>query len=98
MLAFDEPRKPRGESAYVAYAGRRDNRRYLHSHEELLERYSPALCMCSRVPDALSDDLGNTAYIVRLPRKADIDAWFQAGNSMPRTIEKTQEMLSQWAE
>lgn len=30
--------------------------------------------------------------------KADIDAWFQAGNSMPRTVEKTKEMLSQWAE
>ena len=77
MLAFDEARKPRGESAYVAYAGRRDNRAYKHSHEQLLERYSPALCMCSRVPDALSDDLGNTAYIVRLPRKADIDEFFR---------------------
>ena len=31
-------------------------------------------------------------------RKADVDAWFQAGNSMPRTVEKTLEMLSQWAE
>lgn len=31
-------------------------------------------------------------------RKADIDAWFQAGNSLPRTVEKTLEMLSQWAE
>ncbi|MEE3465770.1 MAG: hypothetical protein VZQ48_03380 [Candidatus Cryptobacteroides sp.] len=31
-------------------------------------------------------------------RKADVDAWFQAGNSMPRTVEKTLEMLSQWEE
>ena len=31
-------------------------------------------------------------------RKADIDAWFQAGNSLPRTVEKTLEMLALWAE
>ena len=30
--------------------------------------------------------------------KADIDAWFQAGNSLPRTVEKTLEMLALWAE
>ncbi len=31
-------------------------------------------------------------------RKADVDAWFQAGHSMPDTVEETQEMLSLWAE
>ncbi len=31
-------------------------------------------------------------------RKADVDAWFQAGHSMPRTVEETLEMLSLWAE
>ncbi len=31
-------------------------------------------------------------------RKADVDAWFQAGHAMPRTVEKTLEMLAQWAE
>jgi hypothetical protein len=31
-------------------------------------------------------------------RKADIDAWFRAGHSMPDTVEETQEMLSLWAE
>lgn len=31
-------------------------------------------------------------------RKADVDAWFQAGHSMPRTVEETLEMLSLWVE
>ena len=77
MVAFDEARKPVGESAYVGYAGRRDHRAYRHSHEELTARYGQALCMCCRVPEALSDDLGDMAYIVRLPEKKDIDEFFR---------------------
>lgn len=31
-------------------------------------------------------------------RKAEVDAWFQAGHTLPRTVEKTREMLAQWAD
>ena len=77
MVAFDEARKPRGESAYIGYVGRRDVHSYKHSHQELLDHYGPAVCMCSRVPYALSDDLGDTAYIVRLQTKAAIEDFFK---------------------
>ncbi len=77
MVAFDEARKPRGESAYIGYVGRRDVHSYKHSHQELLDHYGPAVCMCSRVPYALSDDLGDTAYIVRLQTKAAIEDFFR---------------------
>ncbi len=77
MVAFGERRKPIGDEAYCAYAARRDGRAYKHSHEEVLARYGDALCMCDRVPAALADDLGDFAYIVRLPRRTDIDAFFR---------------------
>ena len=77
MIAFDEARKPLGESAYIGYAGRRDIHCYAHGHDEVTARYGGALCMCARVPDALSDDLGNTAYIVRLPSKAAVEEYFR---------------------
>jgi len=77
MVAFDEARKPLGESAYVGYVGRRDVHSYAHSHQDVLDKYGPAMCMCSRVPYALSDDLGDICYIVRLPRKADVDEFFR---------------------
>jgi len=77
MVAFDEARKPRGESAYIGYVGRRDVHSYKHSHQELLDHYGPAVCMCSRVPYALSDDLGDVAYIVRLSSKAQVEEFFQ---------------------
>ena len=77
MVAYDEARKPQGESAYVGYVGRRDVHQYKHSHQEVLDKYGPAVCMCERVPYALSDDLGDIAYIVRLSSKAEVDAFFK---------------------
>ena len=77
MVAFDEARKPVGESAYIGYVGRRDSHSYKHSHQELMDKYGPVLCMCNRVPFALSDDLGDTAYIVRLQTKADVEEFFK---------------------
>ena len=76
MVAFGEARKPLGEQYFCAYAGRRDGKAYLHSHAEILSRYGHALCMAERVPDALSDDLCNMAYIVRLKEKKDIGVFF----------------------
>ena len=76
MVAFDEARKPLGDDAYCAYAARRDGKKYLHSHEEVLSRYAGAICFADRVPDALADDLGNFAYMARLQDKKDIQGFF----------------------
>ncbi len=76
MVAFDEARKPQGVSAYCAYAGRRDGKNYLHTDHEIRQRYGDALCFAGRVPDALSDDLCNFCYMVRLPEKKDIQPFF----------------------
>ena len=86
MVAFGENRKSSGEQYYCAYASRRNCYTYAHSHGDILSRYgagawSPAdpalgICMCSRVPDALSDDLGNQAYMARFSSRKDIQAFF----------------------
>jgi hypothetical protein len=76
MVAFDERRKAEGEQFYCAYASRRDGVAYAHSHAEVLAQYGPAICFQGRVPDALSDDLGNHCYIARFPNKKDIDPFF----------------------
>ena len=77
MVAFDERRKGDGEQYYCAYVGRRDAHSYKHSHQEVLQRYGSAICMCERMSPALADDLGDQVYIVRLPKKSDIDTYFK---------------------
>ena len=86
MVAFDERRKGSGKQYFCAYASRRDCYRYVHSHEEVFSRYGsgafsasdPALgiCMCQRMPDALSDALGNQVYMARFSSRKDIQPFF----------------------
>ena len=76
MVAFNEARKPQGEQYFCAYAGRRDGKAYVHSHQEIMDRYGNVMCMAERVPDALADDLCNMAYMVKLKDKKDIDVFF----------------------
>ena len=77
MVAFDARRKGEGEQYYCAYASRRDGKRYVRSHEEVMARYGADICMCERVPDALSDDLGNQCYIARFKEKKEIEPFFR---------------------
>lgn len=76
MVAFDEARKPIGDEAFCAYAARRDGKRYRHSEADIRARYGDALCFAGRVPEALSDDLGNFCYMVRLREKKEIQPFF----------------------
>ena len=77
MVTFDEARKPLGEQYFCAYAGRRDGVAHKHSHEDIMNRYGANIRMAERVPDALSDDLCNFAYIARFKEKKEIDAFFK---------------------
>ena len=50
-----------------------DMMNYAHS----TDRYGSDICFQGRVPDALSDDLGNHCYLTRLTDKKDIDPFFR---------------------
>lgn len=67
MICFDERRvEPGGMDAFCVYASRRDAHDYAHDHTEVLSRFGDAIVSHGRVPDALSDDLGNYQYTARL--------------------------------
>ena len=76
MVAFDERRKPAGEQYFCAYASRRDCYEYKRSHEEVFARYGASICMCQRMPDALSDALGNQVYVARVNSRKEIQPYF----------------------
>ncbi len=58
---------------YCVYAGRRDGHAYAHSHEDVLARYGDAIVMCERMPDALSNDMGNQMYTARFKTASEKD-------------------------
>ncbi len=76
MIAFDHSTKPEGEHQYCAFAGRRDGKNFVMSHEELLAKYSAQMKMVTRIPDALSGAMGNQMYVAVFPEKEQMDAFY----------------------
>ena len=63
-----------GPRTFCAYFGRRDGKRYQHTHSEIIAQYGPQLRMADRMPDALSDAMGNQIYIACFPTKRELNA------------------------
>ena len=66
MVAFGESRTTLGKQQYCAFASRRDIYKYVHPHEEILNRYSDRIVMCERMPELFSAAMGQQMYTVRL--------------------------------
>jgi hypothetical protein len=63
MVTCDERRFPAADvEKFCAYAGRRDEYEYVHSHEEIMEKYGSRIVTCERMPRLMWDQMGNMNY------------------------------------
>lgn len=63
MVTYDERRYPETDHPHCCvYAGRRDCHRYVHSHEEIMERYGDKIVMAERIPQVWSGAMGDYMY------------------------------------
>ncbi|MBB1534909.1 ATP-grasp domain-containing protein [Leptotrichia sp.] len=66
MVAFDEIRNVNLnddlEKNYCIYVSRRDNHNYVHSHDEIKQKYGQSIVMDERMPDIFSGAMGNYMY------------------------------------
>lgn len=66
VMAFDcTNEKLDDEKYYACSASRRDQNTYKYSNEMVLRVFGDAIRKWGRIPDALSDDLGNTYFMAR---------------------------------
>ena len=77
MVALDRREKTEGEQFFCAYASRRYNHKYKHTHEEVMAHYGAQICMCERMPAALAGALGDHSYIARLRDRKEINEYFR---------------------
>ena len=77
MIAFDHSTLDTGEHAFCAYAGRRDGKDFALSHEDILEKYGENMKMVGRIPDVLSDAMGNQMYIAAFKTKKELDSFYK---------------------
>lgn len=66
MVAFGKSSVQPGEQYYCAFASRRDEHRYRHTHEEILARYGKDMVMCERMQGIMVSAMGEQMYTVRL--------------------------------
>ncbi len=52
---------------FCAYIGRRNNRRYIRQHNEIMARYAGKIAHHEQIPGAFSAALGDFGYLVRSP-------------------------------
>ena len=72
MVAFDKSLTDQGKQYYCAFASRRDIYRYVHTHDEILAKYSDSMVMCERMPEIFKAAMGQQMYTVRLNTKEEV--------------------------
>ena len=74
MGAFNERRFEQNQpSHYCVYAGRRDIHNYVHTHEEIMERYAKELVLYERLPIIWNDAMGSETYTAHAYSKEALD-------------------------
>jgi hypothetical protein len=77
MIAFDRSTMPVGEHSYCAFAGRRDGKNFVMSHEDVMEKYGSNMKMVERIPDVLSGAMGNQMYMAIFPTQEALDTFYE---------------------
>lgn len=68
---------PWKEEYFCAFASRRDIYEYVHTVEEVKERYGAQIVMCERMPEILSGAMGQQMFTVRLKTKEEVDEFVE---------------------
>jgi hypothetical protein len=60
------------EDKFCVYASKKDIHNYVHSHEEIMEKYGDRMVMAERMPDVLSGAMGNEMYTAVISDEKEI--------------------------
>ncbi len=73
MVAYDKRIFVQNQpSHYCVYAGRRDIHQYVHTHEEILERFGHILVLYERLPAIWNDAMGSETYTAHAYSKYEL--------------------------
>ena len=76
VMAFDENRqKDEYKHYYCAVASRRFNAKYVHSDEELLNKYSGKICNYGNYPSILADAMGDKFFMAKFDTEEEVEEY-----------------------
>lgn len=76
MVAYDSTQKTVGAHHFCAFAGLRDGKDFAMTPDAIIEKYTEQLKMVERMPDALSDAMGNQMYLATFDTEEALNAFF----------------------
>ena len=77
MIAFDKTEVPVGEHFFCAFAGLRDGKDFVMSHDDIMAKYAENMRMVERIPEALSGAMGNQMYLATFKTKREMDHFYR---------------------
>lgn len=61
------------ENYYCVYASRKNGHKYLHTHDEIMNRYYGNIVMCEKMPELMWDTMGCQMYTAKFKCKEEKD-------------------------
>ena len=77
MIAFDHSTVEGGPHSFCAFAGRRDGKPFVYSHEAIMKKYGQQMKLVGRIPDVLADAMGNQMYVATFPTQKKLDKFYR---------------------
>ena len=74
MIAFGGTDMPVGEHYYCAFAGRRDGKSFVYSHEQLMQKYQDNMRMVDRIPEALSGAMATRCNVATFSTRDEMES------------------------
>lgn len=78
MIAFGHSTIPVGKHAFCAFAGLRDGKNFVMSHEDIMEKYGENMKMVDRIPDVLSGAMGNQMYVAVFDTEKQLKSFYKS--------------------
>ena len=60
----------------MPFAGRRDGKHFVYSHEQIMQKYQQNMRMVDRIPDALSGAMGNQMYVATFSTREGMEQFY----------------------
>ena len=77
MIAFDKTELQSGEHNFCAFAGLRDGKDFVMSHDDIMAKYGQNMRMVDRIPEALSGAMANQMYVATFHTKREMDQFYR---------------------
>ena len=77
MIAFDHSTVEAGEHQFCAFAGLRDGKNFVMSHDDIMNKYGHCMKMVDRIPEVLSGAMGNQMYVATFPTEEEMNTFYK---------------------